>query len=65
LDLHYSKDAEGIRLEVKAPGDASRIIDFHPGYHGGSVPFEWTNETARGWPLNSTPRTFARKLTAG
>jgi len=30
LDLHYSKDAEGIRLEVKATGDASRIIDFQP-----------------------------------
>jgi len=30
LDLHYSKDAEGITLEVKAAGDASRIIDFQP-----------------------------------
>jgi hypothetical protein len=30
LDLHYSKNAEGIRLEVKATGDASRIIDFQP-----------------------------------
>jgi len=30
LDLHYSKDAEGIRLEVKVTGDASRVIDFQP-----------------------------------
>jgi hypothetical protein len=30
LDLHYSRNAEGIRLEVKATGDASRIIDFQP-----------------------------------
>src|SRR5467141_18523 len=30
LDLHYSKDAEGIRLEVKTTGGPSRIIDFQP-----------------------------------
>ncbi len=30
LDLHYSKDSGGIKLEVKATGDMSRIIDFQP-----------------------------------
>src|SRR3989441_2418918 len=30
LDLHYSKDPGGITLEVKASGDATRIIDFQP-----------------------------------
>jgi glycogen debranching enzyme len=30
LELHYSKDAGGINLEVKATGDASRLIDFQP-----------------------------------
>jgi hypothetical protein len=30
LDLHYSKDPGGIKLEVKVTGDASRTIDFQP-----------------------------------
>ena len=30
LDLHYAKDSGGIKLEVKATGDMSRIIDFQP-----------------------------------
>jgi hypothetical protein len=50
LDLHYSKDPEGIKLEVKVTGDASRTIDFQPAVslrakvlgvelNGKSVPF--------------------------
>ena len=30
LDLHYSKDAGEIKLEVKVTGDASRTFDFQP-----------------------------------
>jgi hypothetical protein len=30
LDLHYSKDPGGIRLEVNGTGDAPRMIDFQP-----------------------------------
>ncbi|OLE13257.1 MAG: hypothetical protein AUG89_05590 [Acidobacteria bacterium 13_1_20CM_4_56_7] len=30
LDLRFAKDLGGITLEVKASGDASRIIDFQP-----------------------------------
>jgi hypothetical protein len=30
LDLRYSKDPGGITLELKATGDASRILDFQP-----------------------------------
>ena len=30
LDLHYSKDAGGITLEVKATGNASCFVDFQP-----------------------------------
>jgi glycogen debranching enzyme len=30
VDLHYSKDLGGIRLEVKAAGDAPGILDFQP-----------------------------------
>ena len=50
LDLQYSKDAGGIKLEVKAAGDASRTIDFQPAvslrakvlgveFNGRSAPF--------------------------
>jgi hypothetical protein len=57
LDLHYSRNAEGIRLEVKVTGDASRIIDFQPAvslrakvlgveFNGQPVPFRvHSNET--------------------
>ena len=30
MDLRFAKDLGGITLEVKASGDASRIIDFQP-----------------------------------
>jgi hypothetical protein len=50
LDLHYARDLGGITLEVKATGNASRIIDFQPAvclrakvlvveFNGQSVPF--------------------------
>ncbi len=50
LDLQYSKDAGGIKLEVKVVGDASRTIDFQPAvslrervlgveFNGQSAPF--------------------------
>jgi glycogen debranching enzyme len=50
LDLHYSKDPGGIKLEVKVAGEASRSIDFQPAVslrakvlgvelNGHSVPF--------------------------